>query len=112
MGTFTFLERVWRVVIWVAGVSLGSALLRIGLVLRGLGCTAAGTWRAGAGMAHWSLWVARTSRLRCAGFALSLGGSRRRFWGIGAYRRRRLYCARAAGSARCVVALTVCVRGR
>src|SRR6266446_4854993 len=110
LGSFTFLERVWRVVIWVAWVSLGGALLRIGLVLRGVGCTAAGTWRAGAGMEHWSLWGARTSRLRCAVFALSLGRSRRRFWGMGAYRRRRFYRAREVRGARSLLAMSFWLR--
>src|SRR6266542_2122733 len=36
-----------------------SVLLRIAMGLRGAGCTAAGTWRAGAGMAFWNLWGVR-----------------------------------------------------
>src|SRR5262249_3499824 len=47
-----------------------------------------GTWRAGAGMGFWSLWGARTIRLRCAVFALSLGRSRQRWLGTRACRRR------------------------
>src|SRR5262249_838802 len=49
------------------------------MVLRGAGCTAAGTWRAGAPMGFWSLWGVRTIRLRCAASALSLGRSRQRW---------------------------------
>src|SRR5256885_172467 len=64
-----------------AGVGGGSALLRTALVLRGAGCTAAGTWRAGAGMGFWSLWGERTIRLRFAASALSLGRSRPRWLG-------------------------------
>src|SRR5262249_18732372 len=65
----------------------GSALLRIGLVLRGAGCTAAGTWRAGAGTGFWSLWGERTIRLRFAASALSLGRSRPRWLGTRVGRR-------------------------
>src|SRR5262249_56465389 len=49
--------------------------------------TAAGTWRAGAGMGFWSLWGARTNRLRFAASALSLGRSRQRCCGRRACRR-------------------------
>src|SRR5262249_10459165 len=63
------------------------ALLRIGVVLRGAGCSAAGSWRAGAGMGFWSLWGARTNRLRFAASALSLGRSRQRCCGMRACRR-------------------------
>src|SRR5262249_28843586 len=80
------------------------AWLRSGLAVQGAGCTAAGTWRAGAGMEFWSLWVVRTSRLRCAVFALSLGRSRLRCWGMGAYRRRRLWRAVAVRAARSLLA--------
>src|SRR5262245_66561604 len=57
------------------------------MVLRGAGCTAAGTWRAGAGMGFWSLWGARTNRSRFAASALSLGRSRQRCLGMRACRR-------------------------
>src|SRR5262245_66667349 len=57
------------------------------MVLRGAGCTAAGTWRAGAAMGFWSLWGARTNRSRFAASALSLGRSRQRCCGMKAYRR-------------------------
>src|SRR6516164_11111856 len=57
------------------------------MVLRGAGCTAAGTWRAGAAMGFWSLWGARTNRSRFAASALSLGRSRQRCLGMRAYRR-------------------------
>src|SRR6516225_1887866 len=60
------------------------------MVLRGAGCTAAGTWRAGAPTGFWSLWGARTSRLRFAASGLSLGRSRQRWCGMTACRRRRL----------------------
>src|SRR6266545_4350417 len=50
--------------------------------LRGAGCTAAGTWRAGAGMGFWSLWGVRTIRLRFAASALSRGRSRQRCCGM------------------------------
>src|SRR5215831_20039812 len=71
--------------------SLGSVLLRTGLVLRGLGCTAAGTWRGGGLTGFWSLWVERTSRLRSVGFGLSLGRLRQRCFRTRAYRRLRLF---------------------
>src|SRR5262249_12218541 len=77
------------------------ALLRIGLVLRGGGCTAAGTWRAGAGMGFWSLWGARTISSRFAASALSLGRSRQRCCGMKAYRRLlwlRAWIGRVASS--------------
>src|SRR5262249_46775651 len=57
------------------------------MVLRGAGCTAAGTWRAGAAMGFWSLWGARTNRSRFAASALSLGRSRQRCCGMRACRR-------------------------
>src|SRR5262245_57823748 len=94
LGSFTSLALVWRGVIWVVGGRRRSVLLRIGLGLRGAGCTAAGTWRAGAGMGFWSLWGVRTSRLRFAVFALSLGRLRRRWLGTRACRRRRWLRAR------------------
>src|SRR5262249_57631256 len=77
----------------VAVGSLGSVLLRTGLVLRGHGCTAAGTWRGGGLMGFWSLWVERTIRLRSAGFGLSLGRLRQRCFRTRACRRLRLYRA-------------------
>src|SRR2546429_6744921 len=72
----------------------------MGLVGRGVGCTAAGTWRAGGLMGCWSLWGARTSRLRYAVSGLSLGRSRLRCLGMGAYRRLRLLRAWMARAAR------------
>src|SRR5215510_16037286 len=96
LGSFTSVVRVWRVVIWVVGGRRRSALSRTGLGLRGVGCTAAGTWRAGAGMGFWSLWGVRTSRLRFAVSALSLGRLRRRWLGTRAFRRRRWLRARKA----------------
>src|SRR5262252_795991 len=50
------------------------------MVLRAAGCTAAGTWRAGAPMGFWSLWGVRTIRLRYAASALSLGDRGRAGW--------------------------------
>src|ERR1700730_10965835 len=81
LGSFT--SRVLGLVagMLVVGVGRGSALLRTGMALRGAGCTAAGTWRAGAGMGVWSLWGVRTISLRFAAFALSLGRSRPRWLG-------------------------------
>src|SRR6266542_6842184 len=76
------------------------SLLRLALVGGGVGCTAAGTWRAGGLMGCWSLWGARTSRLRFAGSGLSLGRSRLRCLGMGAYRRLRLLRAWMALAAR------------
>src|SRR5262249_60442997 len=58
------------------------------LARRGAGCTAAGTWRAGAAMGFWSLWGVRTNRLRFAASALSLGRSRRCCCGTREGRRR------------------------
>src|SRR5262249_57598562 len=78
---------------------------RIGLVLREAGCTAAGTWRAGAGMGFWSLWGARTIRLRYAVFALSLGRSRQRWLGTRACRRRLLLRARIVWGVRSLLAM-------
>src|SRR5262249_25185900 len=78
-----------------------SALLRVGLVLGGAGCAAAGTWRAGAGMGFWSLWGARTISSRFAASALSLGRSRQRCCGMKAYRRLlwlRAWIGRVASS--------------
>src|SRR5262249_61042763 len=89
---------------WVVVVCQRSVLLRVGLGLRGVGCAAAGTWRAGAGMEFWSLWVARTIRLRFTDFALSLGRSRLRFWGMGAYRRLRWLRAAAMRAAASLLA--------
>src|SRR5262249_12163315 len=77
------------------------ALLRIGVALRGAGCTAAGTWRAGAGMGFWSLWGARTIRSRFAASALSPGRSRQRCCGMKACRRLlwlRAWIGRGASS--------------
>src|SRR6266446_4538653 len=71
-------------------LGLGGALLRTGLALRGAGCTAAGTWRAGAGMGFWSLWGERTIRLRYAASALSLGRSRPRWLGTRVWLRARI----------------------
>src|SRR5262249_23173508 len=62
-------------------------------------------WRGGGGMESWSLWVGRTNRLRCAVFALSLGRSRRRCWGMEAYRRRRLWRGRAVWEAASLLAM-------
>src|SRR5262249_6456123 len=104
LGSFTFLGRALRGAIWVVGHWRRGALLRIGLAVRGAGCTAAGAWRALAGLVVWRLWVVRTSRLRCAVFALSLGRSRLRCWGMGAYRRRRLWRAVAVRAARSLLA--------
>src|SRR5262249_33008233 len=84
----------------VAGWRRG-ALFRVGFVLRGAGCTAAGTWRAGAGMGFWSLWGARTIRLRFAASALSQGRSRQRCCGMKACRRLlwlRAWIGRGASS--------------
>src|ERR1700730_18623160 len=80
-GSFT--SRVLGLVggVLAAGVWRGSALLRIGMALRGAGCTAAGTWRAGAGMGFWSLWDEQTIRSRFAASALRLGRSRPRWLG-------------------------------
>src|SRR5262249_1931886 len=89
---------------WVVVVCQRSVLLRMGFGLGGVGWTAAGTWRAGAGMEFWSLWVARTIRLRFADFALSLGRSRLRFWGMGAYRRLRWLRAEAMRAAASLLA--------
>src|SRR5262249_14015022 len=88
-----------------------SVLLRTGLVLREAGCTAAGTWRAGAGMGFWSLWGARTIRLRYAVFALSLGRSRQRWLGTRACRRRVVLCARVGGGGWQLVGYVVMAAG-
>src|SRR5262249_7396716 len=101
LGSFT--SRGLGLVVGMVGVagSRRSALLRIGLVLRGAGCTAAGTWRAGAGMGFWSLWGARTISSRFAASALSLGRSRQRCCGMKAYRRLlwlRAWIGRVASS--------------
>src|SRR5262249_24448175 len=87
LGSFT--SRGLGLGVGMSGVagSRRRALLRIGMVLRGGGCTAAGTWRAGAGMGFWSLWGARTNRSRFAASALSLGRSRQRCCGMRACRR-------------------------
>src|SRR6266550_3650138 len=100
LGSFTSLVRGWGEGIWGAGGGVRGALLRIGLVGGGVGCTAAGTWRAGGLMGCWSLWGARTSRLRYAVSGLSLGRSRLRCLGMGAYRRLRLLRAWMALAAR------------
>src|SRR5262249_52277387 len=87
LGSFT--SRGLGLVVGMLGVAgwRRGALLRVGLVLRGAGCTAAGTWRAGAGMGFWSLWGARTISSRFAASALSQGRSRQRCCGMKAYRR-------------------------
>src|SRR5438445_2506271 len=90
LGSFTSLVLGLGGGFWVVGGWVRSALWRIGLVGRGVGCTAAGTWRAGGLMGCWSLWVARTSRLRYAVSGLSLGRSRLRCLGMGADCRLRL----------------------
>src|SRR5262249_138025 len=77
----------WGGGMWGVGGWGGRGLVGIGMVLRGAGCTAAGTWRAGAAMGFWSLWGARTNRSRFAASALSLGRSRQRCCGMKAYRR-------------------------
>src|SRR6266508_111371 len=100
VGSFTSLVLGLGEGMWVVGGWVRSALLRIALVGRGVGCTAAGTWRAGGLMGCWSLWGARTSRLRFAGSELSLGRSRLRCLGRGAYRRLRLLRAGMARAGR------------
>src|SRR6266511_868166 len=100
LGSFTSLVLGVGGGIWVVGGGVRSALWRIALVGRGVGCTAAGTWRAGGLMGCWSLWGARTSRLRFAGSELSLGRSRLRCLGRGAYRRLRLLRAGMARAGR------------
>src|SRR5260221_13468939 len=77
------------------------------MVLRGAGCTAAGTWRAGAGMGFWSLWGERTIRLRFAASALSLGRSRPRWLGTRVCRRRVGFSGRGVGGVRRLVVLLV-----
>src|SRR5262249_19968522 len=84
----------------------------IGVVVRGGGCTAVGTWRAGAGMGFWSLWGARTISSRFAASALSLGRSRQRCCGMKAYRRLlwlRAWIGRVASS---LLAMLFWRRGR
>src|SRR5262249_47567426 len=88
------------VAVWRRGV-----LVRTGLVLREAGCAAAGTWRAGAGMGFWSLWGARTIRLRYAVFALSLGRSRQRWLGTRACRRRLWLRGRIVRGVRSLLAM-------
>src|SRR5712691_1534604 len=94
------------------GVCRGSALLRTGLALRGAGCTAAGTWRAGAGMGFWSLWGERTIRLRFAASALSLGRSRPRWLGTRVCRRRLWLRARIGRGLRSLLAMLFWRLGR
>src|SRR6202023_2346384 len=60
------------------------------MVLRGAGCTAPGTLRAGVGRGFWTSSGVPTSRSSCAVFALSRGRSRRRWCGRRGLRRRRL----------------------
>src|SRR6266516_3292347 len=100
------------VVVWGAGVWRGCAFLSTGLVLRGAGCTAAGTWRAGAGMGFWSLWGVRTIRLRFAASALSLGRSRQRCCGMKACCRRLWLRARIGRGASSLLAMLFWRRGR
>src|SRR6266545_2647159 len=100
LGSFTSLVLGLGGGIWVVGGWGGRVLLGTVWGGRGVGCTAAGTWRAGGLMGCWSLWVARTSRLRSAGFGLSLGRSRLRCLGRGAYRRLRLLRAGMARAGR------------
>src|SRR5262249_3860908 len=90
----------------------GGGLLRAALALRGAGCTAAGTWRAGAGMGFWSLWGVRTIRLRFAVSALSLGRSRPRWLGTRAFRRRLLLRARIGRGASSLLAMLFWRLGR
>src|SRR4029453_13963733 len=106
LGSFTSLVLGLGGAIWVVGGGVGGvflggvlagALLRVRLVAVGVGCTAAGAWRAGGLMGCWSLWVARTSRGRYAGFGLSLGRSGRCCLGGAVYRRRRWLRGRRAG---------------
>src|SRR5262249_27251400 len=85
---------------WGGGVLLGAAM-----VLRAAGCTAAGTWRAGAPMGFWSLWGVRTIRLRCAASALSLGRSRQRWLGTRACRRLLWLRGRIVRGARSLLAM-------
>src|SRR5262249_16386899 len=73
---------------------------------------AAGTWRAGAGMGFWSLWGARTSRLRFAASALSLGRSRRRWCGMRACRRLRVWRGRVGRGARSLAGMLFLRLGR
>src|SRR5262249_55072026 len=70
----------------VAGWGRG-AFLRIGMGVRGAGCTAAGGWGGGGGVGGWGVWGARTNRSRFAASALSLGRSRQRCCGMRACRR-------------------------
>src|SRR5262249_60120917 len=56
-------------------------------------------------MGFWSLWGARTIRLRYAVFALSLGRSRRRWLGTRACRRRLLLRARVVRGGRSLLAM-------
>src|SRR5262249_61722318 len=75
------------------------------MVLRAAGCTAAGTWRAGAPMGFWSLWGVRTIRLRYAASALSLGRSRPRWLGTRACHRLWLLRVRIVRGARSLSAM-------
>src|SRR5262249_38692080 len=100
--------RAWRAgggaLFWGGGWGGGGGVVpHRGVVarVRGAGCTAAGTWRAGAGMGFWSLWGARTIRSRFAASALSPGRSRQRCCGMKACRRLlwlRAWIGRGASS--------------
>src|SRR5262249_11874308 len=105
MGRFSF--RVLGLCAAMLGAVVGrrSVLLRTGMVLRAAGCTAAGTWRAGAPMGFWSLWGVRTIRLRFAASALSLGRSRPRWLGTRACRRLWLLRVRIVRGARSLSAM-------
>src|SRR6516225_7589028 len=111
LGSFTL--RGLGLVVGMSGVAgwRVSALSRIGMVLRGAGCTAAGTWRAGAAMGFWSLWGERTSRSRFAASALSLGRSRQRCCGMRACRRLLLLRARIGRGFRSLLAMWFWRRG-
>src|SRR6266511_3123157 len=90
----------------------GWVLVGIPLGVGGAGCTAAGTWRAGAGMGFWSLWGVRTIRLRFAASALSLGRSRQRCCGMKACCRRLWLRARIGRGASSLLAMLFWRRGR
>src|SRR5262249_19266105 len=116
LGSFTLRVLGLGAAMLVAVVLRRSVLLLTGMVLRAAGCTAAGIWRAGAPMGFWSLWGARTIRLRCAASALSLGRSRQRWLGTRACRRLWLLRARIVRGARSLLAMLfwrlVCKRMR
>src|SRR5215472_10609227 len=105
LGSFTLRGLGLGAAMLGAVVGRRSVLLRTGMVLRGAGCTAAGTWRAGAPMGFWSLWGVRTIRLRCAASALSLGRSRQRWLGTRACRRLLLLRGRIVRGARSLLAM-------